>query len=108
MRFRIRSSQRDSNSDASRIAAVEQSIRGAIAGAEAEKKGLGQRLSRYRTEASLAMGNSTYGNEDRDPEDEKLLSGIEAQMSEALARMKALDAHIEHLNGVLSLLLKAR
>src|SRR5277367_902206 len=106
MRFRIRSPQRDVTADAKRIALVEQSMQKAIADAESEKKGLGQRIEKQRGHASALMGNEIYGNLEREPEAAKLLDGAEEELSRGLARLRELNAHLEHLHWVLAVLLK--
>jgi hypothetical protein len=106
MRFRIRSSQRDATADANRLAPIEQSIQKAIADAEAEKKGLKQRIEKQRGQASMSMGNEVYGDLEREPDAEKSLSKAEKDLSQGLARVRELNAHLEHLHRVLAVLLK--
>jgi chromosome segregation ATPase len=108
MRFRIRSSQRDLNADAKRLAAIEQAILKAIADAETEMKGLTRRINAQRAQASILMGNGIYGEEDREPESEKQLAGVEEEMSRGTERVRSLNAHLQHLQGMLSTLLAAK
>ena len=108
MLFKTRSAQRDQGADANRLASIEQSIRKAIADAEAEKKGLSHRLEKSRSQAAVMMGNEIYGDSERDPEAEKLLTDAESEMSRALKRTRELDAHLQHLCEVLAAVQKQR
>lgn len=54
------------------------------------------------------MGNEIYGDSERDPEAEKLLTDAESEMSRALKRTRELDAHLQHLCEVLAAVQKQR
>jgi hypothetical protein len=108
MRFKTRSSQRDEDADANRIASIEQSVRKAIVDAEVEKTGLNLRMDKQRAQASVMMGNEIYGDQERDPDAEKLLTNAEREMSRGLARIRKLNAHLDHLHVVLAALLEQK
>jgi hypothetical protein len=108
MRFKTRSSRRDEDSNANRIASIEQSIRKAIVDAEVEKTGLNRRIDKQRVQASVMIGNEIYGDLERHPEAEKLLTDAEREMLRGLARIRELNAHMDHLHGVLAALLEQK
>jgi hypothetical protein len=103
MRFRIRSANRDEQTDAGRLGSIERSILSSIDGAVAEKRGLEKRARDASDLAALAMGNDVYGDKGREPEEERQLSASEAIMSAVRARSRQLDAHIAHLHKLLAL-----
>jgi hypothetical protein len=98
--FKTRSPQRDQSADVNRVASIEQAIQRAISEAEKEKAGLTRRLDKSRHQASLTMGNETYGDLEREPESEKLLADAEKEISRAVERSRQLTAHLNELQAL--------
>ena len=104
MRFRLRSSTRDENTDAHRLSSIERSLSTAISEAKSEKEGLQRRLDAARQQASIWMGNQTSEYQDREPESERLLVEAEQNLIPGEKRIRQLKAHLDHLARVLEVL----
>ena len=98
MRFRLRSSIRDENTDARRLNAIERCISQAIAEAQSERDGLQRRIETARRNAGALLGNDTSEYFHRDPESEQQLFEAERNLIAGEKRIRQLEAHLSHLS----------
>jgi hypothetical protein len=97
--FRFRSPERDKETDKRRFALVQKAVRSALAGAEAEVKGLQTRVAKARTSVACLLAYIEDG--DPDPAWRAQLTNVEqrllmgerrlAQMKEHVARLRELE-----------------
>jgi hypothetical protein len=95
--FRVRSADRDRDTDANTVGAVGQAIDKALNSLQAEFNGLTRRLTDARERASLAVGNDHDEYLTREPAKLIGLRKYEVQMRQASERLKILEEHIGHL-----------
>lgn len=98
--FRVRSAQRDRQTDRERINSVVNAIDAAIASAEKERSSLALRVDQARDLAAFAAGNESDEYLSREPEDTKRIVGYEQQLMAGYKRIEELDAHIAGLIAV--------
>ena len=100
--FRTRNPLRDAATDQERLNMVRQSILDAIESARQEQEGLRRRMGEYQAKASGLLDNAPeYGQ--RSPREESFIADAERQVAAAIARIRQLTAHAEHLAELLSL-----
>jgi hypothetical protein len=93
--FQFRRSDRDQKSDAKRFHLINRAIALGLASASAELDGLRKRYEEISASASFIAGNDF--DEQREPEEERLLHKAEGQMKYASARIQALLRQIRTL-----------
>jgi hypothetical protein len=93
--FQFRRSDRDQKSDAKRIHPINRAIGLGLESASAELDGLRKRYDEISARAAFITGNDL--DEQREPEEERLLREAEGQMKYASARIQALLRQISTL-----------
>jgi hypothetical protein len=94
--FHARSSDRDAETDQSRIAAISAAIDAALQAAEAEQAGLKRRLNDVLARASVTFGNDSDEYVTREPLDSHHQNLFGTEIANAERRLKELSAHIGH------------
>ena len=97
----FRRSDRDKKSDEKRINALNEAIGVGLASASAELDGLLKRYGEISARAAFIVGNDVEEDQ-REPEDERLLHEAEGQMKYAYTRIQALLHQISTLNELLA------
>jgi len=101
---RFRSADRDTKSDAARIATIERALRSAIGEAETERSGLERRIADAKSQLAGLIGNEAFEYMDREDGDEDKLVAAERRLISAEKRIRALTTHLDHLKRVLQTL----
>jgi len=94
--FRARSSTRDKATDAARVASVAKSIDDALASAQAEHAGLGQRVTDAIARAAITAGNDSDEYLDREPANTALQNQLNADIANGERRLRELEVSIGH------------
>jgi hypothetical protein len=94
--FQFRRSDRDTKSDEKRIQPINRAIGYGLESASAELDGLRKRYNEISARAAFIAGNDIE-EEQREPEDERLLHEAEGQMKYASSRIQALLHQISTL-----------
>ncbi len=95
--FRTRSSERDTETDASLIGALGTTIARALAAFEKERDGLNRRISEAQMLASVTVGTGTDEYVTREPEKAAGLASYESEMRRGRERLAKLESHIANL-----------
>ncbi|MBI5128560.1 MAG: hypothetical protein HZA66_03895 [Rhodopseudomonas palustris] len=94
--FKARSSTRDKATDAARVASVAKSIDDALASAQAEHAGLGQRVTDAIARAAITAGNDSDEYLDREPANTALQNQLNADIANGERRLRELEVSIGH------------
>jgi hypothetical protein len=98
--FRVRASERDTQTDQERVRGVLRAIDAAIGSAEKERNALGLRVKNAQDLAAMSVGNASDEYLTREPKDERSISAYEQQMIAGHKRVEELNTHIASLNAV--------
>ena len=94
--FKVRSSQRDDDTDRQRVEAVLNAIETALQAAESEQKGLNQRVDEVLARAAVTVGNASDEYLDREPLDGHHQNLFSEEISNGQKRLKSLADTISH------------
>lgn len=94
--FKVRSSQRDEDTDRQRIETVMNAIETALSAAENEQKGLNQRVDDVLARAAVTVGNASDEYLDREPLDSHHQGLFSEEISDGQRRLKSLADTITH------------
>ena len=95
-RFKVRSPQRDEDTDRKRAAGVMNAIETALAAAEDEQKGLSERVDDVLARAAVTVGNASDEYLDREPLDGHHQDLFSEEISNGQKRLKSLADTIGH------------
>jgi hypothetical protein len=98
--FKTRSTDRDVDTDYSRLEPVFLSIGQALKTAQAEYSGLDNRLQDVLARASISTGNGSEEYLDRDPADSRLLKLFDVEISRGQLRLEGLAQQIKKLKAL--------
>jgi hypothetical protein len=98
--FKTRSTDRDVDTDYSRLEPVFLSIGQALKTAQAEYSGLDNRLQDVLARASISTGNGSEEYLDRDPADSRLLKLFDVEISRGQQRLEGLAQQIKKLKAL--------
>ena len=96
-RFKVRSSERDEDTDRQRIATVMNAIETVLSAAENEQKGLKLRVEDVLARAAVTVGNASDEYLDREPLDTQHQDLFSEEISNGQRRLKSLADTITHL-----------
>jgi len=105
--FKTRSTDRDSETDYSRIEPVFRSIVQALRAAEAEHSGLDNRMQDVLARASISLGNGSDEYLDRDSADTHLLNLFDGEILRGQRRLGELSQQIKKLKALEAALIVA-
>lgn len=94
--FRVRSPQRDEDTDRQRVEIVMNAISAALQAAESEQKGLNQRVEEVLARAAVTVGNASDEYLDREPLDGHHQNLFSEEISNGQKRLKSLADTITH------------
>jgi hypothetical protein len=95
-RFKVRSAQRDEDTDRQRVELVMNAIETALSAAEREQKGLSQRVEDVLARAAVTVGNASDEYLDREPLDGHHQNLFSEEISNGQRRLKSLADTITH------------
>jgi hypothetical protein len=104
-RFKVRSSQRDEDTDRQRVEIVMNAIETALFAAESEQKGLNQRVEDVLARAAVTVGNASDEYLDREPLDRHHQNLFSEEISNGQKRLKSLADAITHFKFLRAALL---
>ena len=94
--FKVRSPERDEDTDRQRVDAVMNAIEAALQAAESEHKGLSQRVDEVLARAAVTVGNASDEYLDREPLDNLHQNLFSEEISNGQKRLKSLADAISH------------
>jgi len=94
--FKSRSSNRDMETDATRIASIFHAIETALQEAKAEHAGLAARINDVLARSAVTLGNDSDEYLTRDPDDRRRQNALGAEIANGQRRLKELDTTIGH------------
>jgi hypothetical protein len=94
--FRVRSPQRDEETDHQRVEGVMNAIEAALQAAEREQKGLNERVEEVLARAAVTVGNASDEYLDREPLDTHHQGLFSEEISSGQRRLKSLADAISH------------
>ena len=94
--FKVRSPQRDEETDHQRVEGVMNAIEAALQAAEREQKGLSERVDEVLARAAVTVGNASDEYLDREPLDTHHQGLFSAEISNGQRRLKSLADTISH------------
>ena len=94
--FKVRSPQRDEDTDRKRVETVMTAIEAALHAAEGEQKGLSQRVEDVLARAAVTVGNASDEYLDREPLDRRHQDLFNEEISSGQRRLKSLADTIAH------------
>jgi hypothetical protein len=94
--FKSRSSDRDSETDRARVAAIADAIDNALLATEAERAGLSHRVDDVLARAAITMGNASDEYLTRDPKDSAQQDRFGIEIQNGQKRLKELEATMSH------------
>jgi hypothetical protein len=95
--FKARSTERDAETDRSRIASIMSAIEAALHAAENEQSGLSRRVEDVLSRAAVTLGNGTDEYLEREPLDSHHQDLFSAEITNGQRRLRELGATITHL-----------
>ena len=95
-RFKVRSSERDEDTDRQRVETVMNAIETVLSAAEHEQKGLNQRVDDVLARAAVTVGNDTDEYLTRDAQDTHYQNLLALETSRGQLRLSELEASIAH------------
>lgn len=103
--FKTRSSDRDAETDLSRVSSIARSIEEALAAAEAERSGLGMRVDDVLARAATTFGNGDDEYLTREPLDSHHQDLFDNEIKNGQRRLEQLSSHIAHFKFLKAALL---
>jgi len=103
--FRVRSVERDADTDRSRVSSVWGALDGAIRAAEQEQSGLSRRVEDILGRAAVTFGNGTDEYLERDPLDSRHQTLFSNEISNGQRRLEELTATLAHFRFLKAALL---
>jgi hypothetical protein len=94
--FKVRSPQRDEETDNQRVEGVMNAIEAALHAAEREQKGLSERVEEVLARAAVTVGNASDEYLDREPLDGHHQNLFSEEISNGQKRLKSLADAITH------------
>jgi hypothetical protein len=94
--FKVRSPQRDEETDHQRVEGVMNAIEAALQAAEREQKGLSERVEEVLARAAVTVGNASDEYLDREPLDTHHQGLFSEEISNGQSRLKSLADAISH------------
>jgi hypothetical protein len=94
--FRVRSKERDANSDNEAIRSIASAIETALRESEAERAGLKTRIDDVLSRAAIVGGNDIDDYLTRTDDRSTMLSNSDAEIKRGQERLKVLDENIVH------------
>src|ERR1700761_6413325 len=94
--FKVRSAERDEDTDRQRIKTIMTAIETVLGAAEAEQKGLSQRVEDVLARAAVTVGNASDEYLDREPLDNHHQGLFSEEISNGQRRLKSLAETISH------------
>lgn len=94
--FKVRSLQRDEDTDRQRVDIVMNAIETALQAAEGEQKGLSQRVEEVLARAAVTVGNASDEYLDREPLDGHHQNLFSEEISNGQKRLRSLADSISH------------
>jgi hypothetical protein len=94
--FKVRSPQRDEETDHQRVEGVMNAIEAALQAAEREQKGLSERVEEVLARAAVTVGNASDEYLDREPLDTHHQDLFSEEISNGQSRLKSLADAISH------------
>jgi hypothetical protein len=94
--FKVRSPQRDEETDHQRVEGVMKAIEAALQAAEREQKGLSERVEEVLARAAVTVGNASDEYLDREPLDTHHQGLFSDEISNGQRRLKSLADTITH------------
>jgi hypothetical protein len=94
--FKVRSPQRDDDTDRKRVEIVMNAIEAALQAAESEQKGLSQRVEEVLARAAVTVGNASDEYLDREPLDDHHQNLFSEEISNGQKRLHSLADTISH------------
>ena len=94
--FKVRSPQRDEDTDRQRVDIVMNAIEMALQAAEGEQKGLSQRVEEVLARAAVTVGNASDEYLDREPLDGHHQNLFSEEISNGQKRLRSLADSISH------------
>jgi hypothetical protein len=94
--FKVRSPQRDEETDHQRVEGVMNAIEAALQAAEREQKGLNERVEEVLARAAVTVGNASDEYLDREPLDTHHQGLFSEEISSGQRRLKSLADAISH------------
>lgn len=98
--FKVRSPERDRDTDNESVTSIGAAIDAAIRKAETERAGLRQRMDDVMSRAAIVAGNSVDDYLTRADDKSKMLQDSETEMRRGQERLKVLDRNIAHFEGL--------
>jgi hypothetical protein len=95
-RFKVRSSERDEDTDRQRVETVMNAIETVLSAAEHEQKGLNQRVDDVLARAAVTVGNASDEYLEREPLDTHHQGLFSEETSNGQRRLKSLADSISH------------
>jgi hypothetical protein len=95
-KFKVRSAERDEDTDRQRIQTIMTAIETVLGAAEAEQKGLTQRVDDVLARAAVTVGNASDEYLDREPLDDHHQGLFSQEISNGQRRLKSLADTISH------------
>ncbi len=95
-KFKVRTAQRDEDTDRRRVASVVNAIETALSAAEDEQKGLSQRVEDVLARAAVTFGNASDEYLDREPLDTHHQDLFSEEISNGQKRLESLAITISH------------
>jgi hypothetical protein len=95
-RFKVRSPERDGDTDRQRIDIVMNAIEAALQAAEGEQKGLNQRVEEVLARAAVTLGNASDEYLQREPLDSHHQNLFSEEISSGQRRLSSLADSISH------------
>jgi hypothetical protein len=103
--FKVRSPERDEDTDRQRIQTIMNAIETVLSAAETEQKGLNQRVEDVLARAAVTVGNASDEYLDREPLDNHHQSLFGEEISNGQRRLKSLADTISHFRFLRSAVL---
>jgi len=94
--FKVRAPERDEDADRQRVATVMNAIETVLGAAEAEQKGLNQRVEDVLARAAVTVGNASDEYLDREPLDTQHQDLFSEEIANGQKRLKSLADTITH------------
>ncbi|RJF78719.1 hypothetical protein [Rhodopseudomonas palustris] len=102
--FRTRSSERDSEVDAQRVASISRAIDAALVSSQSEQAGLRRRLDDVLARVAVTAGNDCDEYLHREQDDTTLQNQLNSEIAAAERRLHELETAIRHFQSLSALL----
>ncbi|WP_022721921.1 hypothetical protein [Rhodopseudomonas sp. B29] len=98
--FQARSFERDAETDELRVKSVEDAVDAALRAAQAEYRGLSERINDVLARAAVTVGDATDEYVDREGENTKLQNNFSIEIANGERRLKDLEVSIGHFRSL--------